>query len=84
MVGEEEQRLWNQLTVSMMSDEEDIDKDTFNVHHPDWRSDELNTLLDELDARANADPSNKAHPRKSCVQGTPLKLSPPPGARHGW
>ena len=54
-----------------MSDEKDIGEKTFEVHHPDWRSDEVNTLLADLDARANTDPSNKLTQEKTMSKKHP-------------
>lgn len=59
-----------------MSGEEDVGNNTFRVHTPEWRSDQLNTLLKDLDERADQ-VLNKAHPRKSRVVGTPCKVDAP-------
>ena len=67
--------MWNKMTATMMSDE---GENTFKVHPPEWRSEELNKLLRLLDARADSKAANRAHPRCNRVQGTPLKTDRPP------
>ena len=72
--------MWNKMTATMISDE-DVGENTFKVHPPEWRSEELNkllTLLGLLDARADSKAANRAHPRRNRVQGTPLKTDRPP------
>lgn len=68
--------MWKDVTPAIMSDEEDIGNNTFKIHRPEWRSDQLNELLGELDTRANT-VINKAHPRKNRVVGTPCKTAIP-------
>ena len=57
--------MWNKMTATMMSDEEDVGENTFKVHPPEWRSEELNKLLRLLDARADSKAANRAHPRRN-------------------
>lgn len=63
LVKENELELWNQVTPFMMSEEEDKGENTFKVRTPERRSEELDSLLSKLDARANSKHTNKAHPR---------------------
>ena len=79
LVTETEREMWQSVTASMMSDEEDVGGNTFKVHPPEWRSEELNELLKTLDGRADAIAANKAHPRRNRIQGTPLKTTAPTG-----
>lgn len=83
LVGETEREMWKHVTASMMSDEEDIGGNTFKVHVPKWRSDELNVLLCELDSRADAKAAYRSHPRRSRIQGTPHKV-PAPSVSQDW
>lgn len=59
----------------MMSDEEDIDGQ-FKVHRQEWRSEEFNDLMEELDDRASVG-NSKLRPRVSRYYGTPRKTKPP-------
>lgn len=71
-----EQTMWDDVTPSMMSDEEDVGDNTFRIHRQEWRSQELSDLLEELDRRADA-ATKKAHPRRNHIVGTPLKVNAP-------
>lgn len=71
-----EQEMWEGVTASMMSDEEDVGNNTFRIHRQDWRSQEFSDFLGELDKRADA-ATKKAHPRRNRVVGTPLKVNAP-------
>ena len=70
-----EQEVWQDVTPTMMSDE-DVGNNIFRVHHQEWRSQEMTDILEELDRRADA-AIKKAHPRKDRVVGTPMKVDPP-------
>ena len=59
----------------MMSDEEDIDGQ-FKVHHQEWRSEEFNHFMEDLDDRASAG-NSKLRPRVLRYYGTPQKTQPP-------
>ena len=67
---------WQDIIPTMMSDEEDVGNNTFRVHRQEWRSQEMNDFLDELDQRAES-AMKSSHPRKSRVVGTPVKMSAP-------
>ena len=69
-------RLWSDVEPCTMSDEETDDEDPQVLKHcrPFWRSEQLNELIDTLDAR-NCQP--KKYPSKKRVTG-PLLQSPPP------
>ena len=54
------------ITPSMISDEEEAGNDTFCVHSQEWRSEEMTALFKELDRRADA-VMKRAHPRKNRV-----------------
>ena len=71
-----EQEKWKDITPGMMSDEEEDGDDTFRVHRQEWRSEEITALFEELDRRADA-VMKRAHPRKTRVIGTPLKVGAP-------
>ena len=73
---ESEQEMWEDITPSMMSDEEDVGNNTFRIHRQEWRSQELSDFLEGLDKRADA-ATKKAHPRRNRVVGTPLKVNAP-------
>ena len=45
-----------------MSDEEDIGRNAFKVHAPEWKSEEMTKLLKDSDSRADAAAANRAHP----------------------
>ncbi len=62
----------------MMSDE-DEENGKFKVCRQEWRSDDFNSFIEELDRRA--DSSNNKRPRYERVLGTPVKESPPPNAK---
>lgn len=79
---ESEMSEWNDVTPSMMSEEEDMGDNTFKVHQPLWRSSQLVGLLQNLDTRASTS-VNKAHPRKNRVIGTPYK-NPAPACAKDW
>ena len=51
----------------MMFDEEDVGENTFKVHRPEWRSEELNKLLKLLNTKTNSKATNWAHPRHNRV-----------------
>ena len=68
------------MTPAMMSEEEDMGGNIFKVHQPEWRSSQLIGLLQDLDKRGDS-AINKAHPRKTRVIGTPLKISSPSCAK---
>ena len=70
------EQLWQDVTPNMMSDEEDVGNNTFQVHRQEWRSQEMTDMLEELDRRADA-AIKKAHTRKDRVVGTPMKVDPP-------
>ena len=45
-----EQEVWqDDVTPTMMSDEEDVGYNTFRVHRQEWRSQEMTDMLEELD-----------------------------------
>ncbi len=79
-VQDPEKDMWADVTPAMMSGEEDIGNNTFKVHQPEWRSEELNKLFKDLDARADQ-AMNKGHARKNRVIGTPSKTAPPSHAK---
>ena len=62
----------------MMSDEEEVEG-KFKVHRQNWRSDEFNNFMDELDARALAS-QDQTRPRFARYFGTPSKANAPPHA----
>lgn len=64
----------------MMSDEEDVGGNTFKVCGLEWRSDQLNELLKDLDSRADGG-VNRARPRKNRIVGTPQKQDAPIGVK---
>ena len=72
---------WANIEPSMMSDEEVVDG-RFKVHRQEWRSDEFNDFMEELDDRASVT-NPKPRPRLSRFQGTPQKTQPPPNTP-GW
>ena len=41
-IQDDESGMWRDVQPSMMSDEEDIGSNTFKIHKPEWRSEELN------------------------------------------
>ena len=43
---------WDKVEPSMMSDEEVVDG-KFKVHRQEWRSEEFNDLMEELDGRVS-------------------------------
>ena len=67
--------MWVDVTASMMSDK-DVGNNTFHIHWQQWRSQQLSQFLETLDKRAD-EASKKAHPRRNCVVGTPLKVNAP-------
>ena len=70
-----EQEVWQDVTPTMMSDEEDVGNNTFRVHRREWHSQEMTDMLEELDRRADT-ATKKAHPCKDRVVGTPMKVDP--------
>lgn len=66
---------WIQIEASLMSDEESAEGQ-FKVHRQEWRSDEFNEWMEELDARASAT-QGKSRPRITRYYGTPSKVQPP-------
>lgn len=76
MVGELEKQKWEDITVSVMSDEEVLPDGSIERKPPSWRSSELNEFLLSLDSRANA---NLKSARKQRVEGSPVKVAPPSG-----
>ena len=44
--------MWINDNTSVMSEEEELDSNSFKVHRPSWQSDTLKKLLDDLDERA--------------------------------
>ena len=50
--------------------QESVDANTLKRRRPEWRSQELNEFLDELDQRSY---QSSKHPRKVRLQGSPLK-----------
>ena len=47
---ESEQEVWqDDVTPTMMSDEEDVGNNTIRVHRQEWRSQEMTDMLEELD-----------------------------------
>ena len=71
-VRDDEIDLWKDISPLMMSDEETTeDSQAFKRRRPDWRSDEFNDLMDELDQRSYSKASK--HPRKARVIGSPLR-----------
>ena len=79
-VTESEQEMWQDVTPTMMSDEEDVGENTFRIHRQEWRSPKMTHLLEELDTRADI-ATKKVHPRKNRVIGTPLKTNAPSATR---
>ena len=79
LVVEAEREKWKDVTACMMSDEEDVGKNMFKTHQPEWRSAELNEFLKQLDGRADTKAANRAHPRRNRILGTPLKTTVPAG-----
>ena len=77
---ESEQKMWDDVSPSMMSDEEDVGNNTFRIHRQEWRSQEFSDLLEELDRRADS-ATKKAHPRRNRGIGTPLKVNAPTTAK---
>ena len=41
--------MWQDVTPTMMSDEEDVGNNTFRVHRQDWRSQDMVDMFEELD-----------------------------------
>ena len=76
LVGESEKNKWEDITVSVMSDEEVLSDGSIERKAPSWRSAELNEFLRTLDNRADA---NLKCARKQRVEGSPLKVAPPSG-----
>ena len=68
--------MWQDVTPTMMSDEEDVGNNTFRVHRQDWRSQDMVDMFEELDRRADV-AMKKVHPRKNRIVGTPLKVDAP-------
>ena len=68
--------MWQDVTPTMMSDEEDVGDNTFRIHRQEWCSPKMTHLLEELDTRADL-ATKKVHPRKNRVIGTPLKTYAP-------
>ena len=56
---------------------ESVDANTLKWRRPEWRSFELNALLDELDQRSY---QASKHPRKLRVFGSPIRGPAPIGA----
>ena len=52
-VTQQQEEMWQLLKPSHMSEEEELANGKLLRRRPDWRSQELNTFLDELDAKAN-------------------------------
>lgn len=73
-VNDTEQEKWKDVQPCMMSDEESSPDGTIARRKPDWRSQELNELVDLLDNRADALIRNA---RKKRVLLSPWKTSPP-------
>ena len=69
--------------ANMISAEEDIGGNAFKVRAPEWRSEELNKLMKDLNARADVAATNRAHPGGNRVHGTPLKV-PAPASVSAW
>ena len=80
ITSEEESLLWSDVKPCAMSDEETDDEDPQMPKHrrPSWRSEELNELIDTLDARNSQLHSNKKNPSKKRVTGPLLQTLPPP------
>ena len=49
MVKEREAQAWKDVLPCMMSEEEDTGPNTFERHHPLWKSQKLNRFLGKLD-----------------------------------
>ena len=49
-----DEEIWSLLTPSMMADEEDGEGGEIQRRQPSWRSERLNSFLDELDEKANS------------------------------
>lgn len=79
-VNEGEREKWKDLSPAVMSDEEDIGHNTFKIHRQEWRSPELDEFLEELDRHADA-ALKRAHPRKSRILDTQLKIAVPTNAK---
>ena len=77
-VKREEVSKWDKVEPSMMSDEEVMDG-KFKDHHQEWRSEEFNDFMEELDGRVSMS-NSKPRPRLSRFYGTPHKTEPPPNA----
>ena len=73
--------MWQDVSPTMMSDEEDVGNNTFQVHRQEWRSQEMMDLFEELDRRADV-AMKKAHPCKNRIVGTPLKVDAPSTTKH--
>ena len=67
--------LYNVLTQILY--QESVGADTLKRRRPEWRSLELNRLLDELDQRSY---QASKHPRKVRVLGSPIRGPAPIGA----
>eukprot|EP00731_Ephydatia_muelleri_P025499 Em0017g582a len=71
-----EKEKWQLMQPTMMSEEEDEGDGRISIRKPDWRSEELNEWISELDARAS---SISKSARKVRVPGYPLRVPPPTG-----
>ena len=74
LIGEDEKKQWENITVAAMSDEEVLPNGIIKRRAPSWRSQELNKLLRSLDGRADAQLKGA---RKQRIEGSPIKLPPP-------
>jgi len=77
-VTESEKEKWDDIHPCMMSDEESLSDGTIARRRPEWRSQELNDLIDQLDERADTSMKNA---RKQRVLMSPWKVAVPNGSK---
>ena len=74
----DESRLWQGVTQELMSDEEDMGN-SLKVKSPNWRSQELTSLIRQLDARIverNAMESRQQLRKSRVEAASPMKRKP--------
>lgn len=71
---------WKDVTVDMMSEEEnDSAREVYIRHQPSYRSKLLTDFLDELDRRSDKRNKKNNRPKTRRIVGEPLNTPPPPG-----
>lgn len=67
--------MWDDITPSMMSDEEPMPDGKIARKRPCWRGDEFNDFMSALDSRANG--AFKQSARKERILSTPIETPAP-------